>query len=588
MNTILRAGALTAEYHDGILRHIRYGAHEILTRVYFAVRDRHWGTLPATLSNVELDSRDRTFRLSFDADYHHDEIHFLARVTIEGHASGQIGWSVVGRALSSFLKNRIGLCVLHPAALAGSPCRVEQNRRHWHSGEFPLFVSPHQPFLEISAIRHQVSEGVEAEVRFSGDVFEMEDQRNWTDASYKTYSTPLRLPFPAQIQEGASIQQSVTLSLLPSGLPLPEESAPAPALIRVHSTGGAPLPSLGTSLGATLHKPEGMVSERLRPLHFSYLHAEIDFRRRQGDRQLAAASRASAAARLPLEIALLLTRAGEEELKIAAAAARNWKLNVCRWLILPTATKATTQEWMIAARRILGGSAPLIAGAPGYFADLNRNRIDPILADGFSFSANPQVHAIDNDTLMVNAPGAAGAIACAQEFGAGKSVHLSPITLRPRTAPPDPRQRTSLAAIFSLVHLRTLALAGAASATYYELTGNNGLVSENGEEVFPLWHLFRELAEFSTGEVLPTTSSLAPSIDAVAIRDGLRTRLWLVNWNEDERSTAIDATNLGILKSIHANGVNLPIADSIPIPPRSWATVDFENQPPDQAPDIEA
>ena len=31
----------------------------------------------------------------------------------------------------------------------------------------------------------------------TGDVFEMEDQRNWTDASFKTYCTPLRQPFPA-------------------------------------------------------------------------------------------------------------------------------------------------------------------------------------------------------------------------------------------------------------------------------------------------------------------------------------------------------------------------------------------------------
>lgn len=38
---------------------------------------------------------------------------------------------------------------------------------------------------------------------FEGDVFEMEDQRNWTDASYKTYCTPWgcpsRLSSPAAI-----------------------------------------------------------------------------------------------------------------------------------------------------------------------------------------------------------------------------------------------------------------------------------------------------------------------------------------------------------------------------------------------------
>ena len=48
---------------------------------------------------------------------------------------------------------------------------------------------------------------------FSGDIFEMEDQRNWTDASYKTYSTPLALPFPVEVTAGTSIAQSVTLTL---------------------------------------------------------------------------------------------------------------------------------------------------------------------------------------------------------------------------------------------------------------------------------------------------------------------------------------------------------------------------------------
>ena len=34
-------------------------------------------------------------------------------------------------------------------------------------------------------------EKMEAELAFEGDIFEMEDQRNWTDASFKTYCTPL-------------------------------------------------------------------------------------------------------------------------------------------------------------------------------------------------------------------------------------------------------------------------------------------------------------------------------------------------------------------------------------------------------------
>ena len=45
----------------------------------------------------------------------------------------------------------------------------------------------------MQSISHGTPGGGEIVIRFEGDLFEMEDQRNWTDASYKTYSTPLRI-----------------------------------------------------------------------------------------------------------------------------------------------------------------------------------------------------------------------------------------------------------------------------------------------------------------------------------------------------------------------------------------------------------
>ena len=46
--------------------------------------------------------------------------------------------------------------------------------------------------------------------RMEGDTFEMEDQRNWTGASYKTYVRPLALPWPYTLAAGAKIDQAVT------------------------------------------------------------------------------------------------------------------------------------------------------------------------------------------------------------------------------------------------------------------------------------------------------------------------------------------------------------------------------------------
>ena len=53
--------------------------------------------------------------------------------------------------------------------------------------------------------------GIEAKFEFEGDLFEMEDQRNWTDGSFKTYCTPLSLGYPFQALAGQSFKQKVTL-----------------------------------------------------------------------------------------------------------------------------------------------------------------------------------------------------------------------------------------------------------------------------------------------------------------------------------------------------------------------------------------
>ena len=71
-----------------------------------------------------------------------------------------------------------------------------------------------QPFPNMRAIAHVVLPGLQAELHFSGETFEMEDQRNLTDASYKTFCTPLRLPLPAQTRSGTRIGPSGTLSCL--------------------------------------------------------------------------------------------------------------------------------------------------------------------------------------------------------------------------------------------------------------------------------------------------------------------------------------------------------------------------------------
>ena len=54
---------------------------------------------------------------------------------------------------------------------------------------------------------------VTARFDFEGDRFEMQDHRNWCDANWKTYGTPLEYGFPMECAAGQRFGQTVTISV---------------------------------------------------------------------------------------------------------------------------------------------------------------------------------------------------------------------------------------------------------------------------------------------------------------------------------------------------------------------------------------
>jgi hypothetical protein len=214
----LRAGPLTLELADGGLRYVRYGEREVLRRLYVAVRDARWVSVPGTIERADVDERDDGFEATLEVRHELGPVSFRWRGILRGDPAGVVSFRMEGEARSTFLRNRIGICVLHPVLeCAGRPCRVEHADGGASDGSFPGLISPHQPFFDIRALRHEVEPGVRADVRFAGEVFEMEDQRNWSDASFKTYSGPLALPRPVEVRAGTRIVQEVTLTLTGAG-----------------------------------------------------------------------------------------------------------------------------------------------------------------------------------------------------------------------------------------------------------------------------------------------------------------------------------------------------------------------------------
>jgi hypothetical protein len=200
----VRAGFLAMVYEAGTLRYIKSGGQELLSMVYVALRDSNWGTYVPHISDEKIDIQADSFRISYTCSYFNNgQLLFTWQALITGDANGTLYFEMNGRAKADFKKNRLGFCVLHPIQeCIGREVKIIHPDNSHTTGQFPVSISPHQPFKNIKQIEWQPENGAFATLTFSGDVFEMEDQRNWTDASYKTYCTPLEIPFPAEVKTG--------------------------------------------------------------------------------------------------------------------------------------------------------------------------------------------------------------------------------------------------------------------------------------------------------------------------------------------------------------------------------------------------
>ena len=104
---------------------------------------------------------------SFDAEP------FTWQADISGDPEGTLRYSLRGEASAPFLRNRLGICVLHPmAGFAGRPCEITHVDGSLEASTFPDRISPHQPFLDIAAMSYPVGDRGRARIDFTGEVFE--------------------------------------------------------------------------------------------------------------------------------------------------------------------------------------------------------------------------------------------------------------------------------------------------------------------------------------------------------------------------------------------------------------------------------
>jgi hypothetical protein len=560
----LRAGPLTMVFdvENGSLRYLRVETHEVLRGINAPIRDASWATIAPRVSNLQIEDRGDSFDLSFDVACQQSDIDFRWRGSISGSDQGVVSFRFDGEAHSTFHRNRIGFCVLHGPTAAGQPWLLETADGGTIHGHFPKFVAPHQPAKQLRAVTHEVTAGLQARVDFEGEVFEMEDQRNWTDASFKTYCTPLELPYPVEIARGTKISQKITVRLV-GDLPdkAGEHAAHAVLTIGDRTT---PLPRLGLQVSAEIENLTDAQVERLQALHLDHLRVHLSLSEPSFVAELRRATRQAQLLGVSLQIGLTLGDAPDFATLLKEI--KELQSPVAYWLVTggdPSAFQAAYEQLMRDAVDTRIGVTRITN-----FVDLNRARPDNELVQAVGFAINPQIHAFDNESMVETLAMHGEVVKSARQFAGDRHLVIGPITLAPQFVdgkdqpggpPPggllptyvDARQVEPLTAVWTLGSLKFLADAGARSATYFETVGWNGVMdvvdvssrpkafpSKPGE-VFPVYRLLRDFGEFAGGQAQQIDCSNELKAVGIALHGAGRMRVLIGNLTPKQQTVTL-------------------------------------------------
>ena len=484
----LAAGPLTAELENGQLRYIALNGVEVLRGIAFLVRDQNWGTYAPQINSLSVTDGAGQFTVEYKALCADANQRLAYEARISGSSDGVLTFDTVATPETDFVTNRAGFVVLHPAWLAGQRLKVAHVDGREAETIFPARISPSQPVFDIRALAHEAAPGLWATCRMEGDAFEMEDQRNWTDASYKTYVRPLALPWGYTLAKGSRHEQSVHLSFSGNTAGRGEKSHTA-ITIELGRDLSMCMPELGVALPHDEIEAASAAIDVLRVLKPSFLVCHADMRE---SRDLAAFETIrqvgeAAAAKIVLEVVVPDDADGRSALEPVAAAARRARLEIDSIVISsaadlkswqPGATrpeKPTVEDIAAAARAAFPGPK-LGGGMLSTFTELNRKRPKAALFDFITHTTCSIVHAADDRSVMETLETLPAIIWSAKAMIDEKPYRIGPSAIAARMNPygkgvaenpangrvcltnRDPRQRGLFNAAWTLGYRRRLRL----------------------------------------------------------------------------------------------------------------------------------
>ncbi len=564
----LVAGDLSADFVEGNLRDVRFRGVEVLRAIAYVVRDADWGTFAPAIADLRVDEGTGGFAVRYRGrcvspagarlDY---------RATIRGAGDGTLAFEAEATAEGGFETNRCGFCVLHPIRdLAGQPVTIAHGDGTVERTCMPDLIAPWQPFQDIRAITHAAAPGLLATCRFEGDTFEMEDQRNWSDASYKTYVRPLALPWPYRLTDGEAQRQAVRLSFAEDGSARrPPPSSDDAVVLEIGGPAGT-MPRIGLVVPPEEIDATAAAAGRLREVAPQSLLFPFDAL--DGDDVATlrgfARIRGLVEAEAVLECVVPGRAAPPAELDAIAAAVRASTLKLDAVAVSPAVDRQSTppgSRWpdcppldaVYAAARHAFPGLRLGGGMFSTFTELNRKRPPIAPLDFVTHTTAPIVHAADDRSVMQTLEALPHITRSCRAIVGDRPYRIGPSTIGMRRNPygsrtmdnpghdricmarRDPRQRGLFAAAWLVGYVAQTAGGALDTLTVGALTGDFGLLEGTGE-VRPVFHAARGIAALAGQDRLAAMSSDAAGVLGVAARDrGGRTTVWVANLTDAPR-----------------------------------------------------
>ncbi|GAC1603845.1 MAG: hypothetical protein NVS3B2_08690 [Ramlibacter sp.] len=539
----LRAERLTARLRGTRLGPIAVNGHEVWHGVDFLYRDPDWGTPQPSVDEVEQEPCAHGFNVALRG-------RIGAAISFEIAIRGEpdrLRYDVTAAVLTDVLANRAGLVVMHPLSVCGRAVHVEHTDGRTSVSTFPIMVAPWPPFTLVRAVRHEYTQGAWAGCRFAGDDFELEDQRNNADASFKTYSRSNLMPRPYSLRAGMVLRQSVDLRI-ESGSAMPRSSTHEPVNISVDN-GASTWPSVGTAIAAADLAHVQAIGDVVAALAPAHIHLELE--RPDDEFDAASVARVLAAAggcALRLQIGGASAEAGP--LRRIASALEGAGVRPSTVAVFPS-----TPPVVAAARRAFP-LARIGGGTPHFFTQLNRIE-DLAPVDFLAFTTSNVVHGVDDEEIMVGLQSLPAMVETLRWRHGNLPVQVGPSSIGARCSPlggqpasdgtrrlalarRDPRTRGLYGAAWAVGYVAQFGRAGVESISLFDLLGDATLVDADGATT-PAFEVLRRLGAPASRRAV--TTPLGAPVAAVALERRMGCEIILANLSAEPLTVTLQAAN---------------------------------------------